>query len=159
MKDYRSEETVLCPRETSITIDGWIIDAEGVDKPNRYDEYELHFCPDGTNEIAKLTEHMAGCVSLLMRTVSQYSNKEPRPLYHDKRKYFVASQLFQPKINIPYYEAIEFNGRKASINLHARDLPCGGVVINIDYIDFYDLNNGIEDNTDNEETTTDADGW
>ena len=50
-------------------------------------------------------------------------------------------------------------GRTATITGHMRDLPLGEIVLQVDYIDFYDTTNGIGDETTEDESEGDDTDW
>jgi hypothetical protein len=164
MKTYYKEETILNPLETSFRTEAWIIDAKHINSMNHYGEFGITFCPLTSTHHQMLHEHLESCVSQVkMMTNPDYSNKEARPLYEDKMGHFYSSQLFTPKVNTDFYHSDELYGKTATITGHARDLPTGEVVINIDYVDIDCPNNGIEPTELEEETTgtlvDDNDDW
>ena len=142
MNDYYHEETILNPANTSFRIEGWIIDATNINNANRFGEFSVIFEPLSMMEHQMLMEHLEGCVRDVKLNTSPYSNKEARPLYENKKGFLYSSQLFVPQINIEFNHHTELYGRTATITGHARDLPLGEVVLQIDYVDFDDTTNG-----------------
>ena len=157
--DYPKEETLLQPRQTQFRTEGWLIKTEHINSQNSYGEFGLTWCPLTTTHEQQTHEHLQGVLSSLRMQVPPDSRKEVRPLYQDKRGFFYSSQLFTPKVSIPFDRTEDLLRQTASISFHCRDLPNGEVVINVDYIDVYDPYNGIEEPTQEELDNGWEDEW
>ncbi len=142
MENYYHEETILTPHKTEWRTEAFIIDATNLNSQNRFDEFSVVFEPLSYTHHQMLFELFEGFVSEVRLNTSPYSNKQARPLYENKKGFLYSSQLFVPKINIEFNHPDELYGRTATITGHARDLPLGEVVLQIDYVDFDDTTNG-----------------
>lgn len=145
MNELYKEPTLLTPHETAFRTEAWIIDATNLNSPNSYQEFSVVFEPQTMTHHQMLLEHLVGCVSEVRLNTPFRSNKEARPLFENKKGFLYSSQLFVPQLNIEFNHPDELCGRTATISGHARDLPLGQVVIQIDYIDFDDVTNGIDE--------------
>jgi len=148
MTYYTQEETLLSPNETKFRLEAWIMNPHEANKPDFFDEYKVEFEPVSYSDYAELEELVSKWCNEVEWRKSQYSEKEVRALVRNKRKFFISSQLFPPKTNVEDIYGLSCNtpagSPQATITGHFRDLPRGEVVINIDYIDYNDPNNGIE---------------
>ena len=133
-----TEKTLLSPTETEISLEIKVMDADNVIEPNRYGEYVLVFMPLCHTEEQRFHEMAEKAMMDVERRKAQYSYKEPNKKFITPRdKFFYATQLFPPKINDKNLHPDHMYNRDASIKGHFRDLPNGDIVFNIDYIDFY----------------------
>ena len=142
--NYQDEPTLLSPEQTSFRFDAYILDATYADKLNRNEVFSVKFAPNNAADFDKLNELANSCITDIEFRKPADSNKQPRKMY-EERAYCYSSQLFTPKINIPYEHTDMLRGQTATIAGHLRDLPLGEIAVQIDYIDFYDVNNGIQD--------------
>ena len=145
MKELYKEQTILTPHETAFRVESWLLDASNLNSQNNLGEFSVVFEPLEMCAQQMLLEHLEGCVKEVKLNTPYYSNKEARPLYENKKGFLFSSQLFVPKCNIEFEHYTELYGRTATISGHARDLPMGEVVLQIDYIDFDDVTNGIDE--------------
>tara|TARA_R110002050_G_scaffold79877_1_gene170774 strand:- start:37 stop:513 length:477 start_codon:yes stop_codon:yes gene_type:complete len=145
MKDYYNEQTILLPHKTSFRTEAFIMDARFIHSANRFGEFSVVIEPLSMMEHQALMEHLESCVSEVRLNTPPNSNKEASASYENGKGFLYSSQLFTPKTNIEFSHPDELYGRTATITGHARDLPLGQVVIQIDYIDIDDLSNGINE--------------
>lgn len=133
-----TEETLLSPNETQISLEIIVLDADNIRYPNRYDEYVLTFMPLNHTDEQRFHEVAEKCMMNIERMKGPWSTKRPNKKFITPRdKFFYSSQLFAPKINDKELHHDYMPNRKASIKGHFRDLPNGDVVFNIEYLDFY----------------------
>ena len=133
-----TEETLLSPLETQISLEIIVMDAEYIRYPNRYDEYSLTFMPLNHTDEQRFQEVAEKAIMDVERMKGPWSTKQPKKMFITKRdKFFYSSQLFAPVINDKELHHDYMPNKKASIKGHFRDLPNGDVVFNIDYLDFY----------------------
>lgn len=144
-RDYVKETTILDPYSTQFRTEGWIQEVDFIYTPNRYGEFSVSWVPLTHQHHQQLHEHLQGCLSEVMLSISPYSRKEATPKYEDDKGNFFSSQLFAPKVNIEVPHPTELIGKTATIAGHVRDLPMGELVLQVDYIDVDDFTNGIDE--------------
>lgn len=153
------EETILEPHLTHFRTEGWLWETKHLANANSYCEFGITWAPLTYWDYQNLHEHLQNCLTQVERMKQPHSNKEPRPLYETKKGMFYSSQLFVPKLNLDYNHPDELVKQQATITGHARDLPCGAVVINVDYIDVCDPSNGIDASASADDDDDEDDGW
>ena len=137
MTNYREEETLLKPCETTVSFEAKIIDSKFIASPNSYGEYRVTLFLNTINDSQTFFEAAENALSIVEMTKSSYSQKQAHNQYEDKYGYVIANQLFKPKLNLELYHDMMYVGKDASVKGHFRDLANGAVVFQADYIDFY----------------------
>lgn len=139
MTNYREEETLLSPEQTRVRFEAKIVDSEYLVSPNGYGEYKVTLMPLTVSDSHSFFEAAEHALSTVEMTKSSYSMKEVSGQYEDRYGNVIANQLFAPKLNLELYHPMMYTNMDASICAHFRDLSSGAVCLNIEYIDFYEI--------------------
>lgn len=142
---YEREQTLLLPGETSFTVDAWIYDATHIVSTNRNGEFVVVFAPYTFYDHQRIAELVESAVVEVEMSKGPHSRKQGKALVERDGGLFYSSQLFTPKVNVPFHHADQLMGQLCSIKGYLRDLPDGSVVMNLSYIDLYDPLNGVEE--------------
>ena len=139
MLSLSSEETILSLHNSSFRVEGWVVDATYLQTPNPDGEFSFVFEPLEMTQQQLLLEHLESCVS----RVKLNRDIEVRPRYENKQGFLYTSQNNVPQVNVVFDDPMELYGRTTTLTGHIQDRPSGEIVLQIDYIDFDDLSNGI----------------
>lgn len=145
-----SYNQVLDPRETEISVQGYLGQLKYIDTPNPYGEFVFTFFPYTTDDEQRLLEHIENWkfkleYELLM---NPFADVEVKSHYQGGGGAFVCNQLFAPKLNvdIPYEDfKMTLQNKEASFKLHLRNTVDAGLYLMCDYVDVFDTNNGVTD--------------
>lgn len=132
------EHTLLEAHETKVNFEAKIIDASYAERTNYYDEYVVEFMPLTHTDEQILLEAVEDAMRKVEMRAHVGSYKEAKASIVNRQKFFYSSQLLPPKLNVSDLYPREMEMRNVSINGHLRDLPDGSIVLNIDYLDFYE---------------------
>ncbi len=132
--DRPNEPTYLSPKDTSITVEGYLQDVENIETANGYAEYYFSFNPYTMTDDQRLMEHLEQGKLMLDNLKPSWSNKVAKLCHLDKKKQIVLNQLFPPKLNVSVDDPSELYGRVATITLHLRDDPTGSIYLNAEYV-------------------------
>ena len=135
--DQQKEETYLTPKDTTITIDGFLQETENIQTMNGYAEYSFTFNPRTMYDHQMLMEHLEQGKNQLNELKPSWSRKVPELHHIDKKKQIVCCQLFKPSLNISFNHHLELFNRIATITLHLRDDPQGLIYLNAEYINVH----------------------
>ena len=122
VKDYTP---ILTPSGTCLSIQAWLCEADNINTPNRFGEYEFSFVPCTVQDHYRLTE-----------AIEQAVWKTEERNYEDPMVQIEAKADCLDRKN---------GDLEVSLKLHMRDSPTGVVYLNCDYCDFMSPSNGIED--------------
>ena len=147
VKDYTP---ILTPSGTCLSIQAWLCEADNINTPNRFGEYEFSFVPCTVQDHYRLTE----AIEQAVWKTEERNYEDPMVQITakadclDRKKNFRCSQLFAPKFNVDVEDDNLWHRHgdlEVSLKLHMRDSPTGVVYLNCDYCDFMSPSNGIED--------------
>lgn len=157
---YEKEPTLLLPGETTFTVDAWLYDATHIESANRNGEYVVVFAPYTFYDHQRIAELVESAVVEVEMRKGFHSRKQGKALVERDGGLFYSSQLFTPKVNVPFDHSDQLMGKLCSIKGYLRDLPDGCVVINLSYVDLYDPFNGLDDSMEEQVMPpSDCDDW
>lgn len=142
MKRYYNEKveehTILKPFECRFEIDVNLFDCDYIAEPNGKGLFTFNFIPDTGNDYMLLENASFDALNQAMSGVSPDSNKELQLCYEGRSGVIFTSQLFQPKLNLTFYNPYELENRKASLTCHWRDSVDGKIYLQAEYVDVYE---------------------
>lgn len=149
----RDQETVFTPYGTELRVEARLRDTEYIDRPNTFGLYEFTFDLIDSIDYIKVENYVD-------ELLSEWDRKKGRQIGVDEwdtatNKVFnnqgscVVSQFFAPKLPLsddPYFAA-KLSGETVSLTLYFKDDPAGNLYCQCSYVDPYEREQELEDNT------------
>ena len=151
------EHTLLVPSEDAFSIECYLQDVKFLQQKNGFAEHYFTFIPFSSSDEMSLELAMASAISKVELRKEPYSRKIANAEYDASRSAKFCSQLFQPKLNVAPENIEELAGQTASLKLHFRDDHDGNIFLQCEYVDVYDLHNGVVDSEEQSDAIVDYD--